>query len=213
MKKYTLEDVEFIRTRAYVTYDEAIGLLDAYEGDVVRVMAELERSGKLKNSKSGDCTPWETIKGLFRKGYEHRMVIRKQSKDVCNFSVIFWIIVLVFAPYITIPALVIALLLGYRISFRHEEGSAKEFNNIAYTAKENIRKAASTIRDEFNGAQQGAEQGTAQADGPTQPQEQETAQSNPHPNAAQPTNANANAQPNPAQSSSVNSQNSDIIIE
>ena len=42
-RKYTLEDVEYIRARADVTYDEAIGLLDAYEGDVVRVMAELER--------------------------------------------------------------------------------------------------------------------------------------------------------------------------
>jgi len=148
-RKYTLEDVEYIRSRASVTYDEAIGLLDAYEGDVVRVMAELERSGKLRSVAGTDSSPWETIKTLFRKGYEHRMVVSKGSRTIANFSIIFWFIVIVFAFYITIPALIFAILFGYKINFRHEAGASKDFQDIAVTAKENIKKAANTIRDEF----------------------------------------------------------------
>lgn len=162
MKKYTLEDVEFIRTRANVTYDEAIGLLDAYEGDVVRVMAELERSGKLKNAaKAGESTFWETLKSLARKGYEHRMIIRKEERVIVNFSLIFWAVVTLFAWYIVIPALLLAVIFGYKIGFRTESGTSKDFANMAYTAKENIKKAAGTIRDEFKDAQAGTSSGTA----------------------------------------------------
>jgi hypothetical protein len=193
-RKYTLEDVEFIRSRANVTYDEAISLLDAYEGDVVRVMAELERSGKLRHGGSAESTPWETIKSIFKKGYEHRMIIRKGEKTIVNFSIIFWIIAVIFAFYVTIPALVIALLLGYRISFRNECGTSDDFKNMAYTAKENIKKAANTIRDEFSGAQTNAQSTQQQNCGSQQ-------------------NAQQNAQPQYNPQPQNNGQRPDIVIE
>lgn len=149
MKKYTLEDVEFIRARSNVTYDEAIALLDAYEGDVVRVMAELERSGKLRGSIAQENNLWESIKRLFRKGYEHRLLIKKNENVIVNFSFVFWIIALIFAPYLVIPAVIVAVALGYKITTKNEAGSSKEFSNMAYTAKENIKKAADTIKNEF----------------------------------------------------------------
>jgi|GEM_PF-1022093 len=144
-RKYTLEDVEYIRARANITYDEIIGLLDAYEGDVVRVMAELERSGKLKSKHSSERSFWEALKSLLRKGYINRMVVRKENKTIANFSIIFMLIAVVFAFYVTIPALIVAILLGYKISFVKDPDAISDFSNIVYSAK----KTAQAVRDEI----------------------------------------------------------------
>ena len=144
-RKYTLEDVEYIRSRSNVTYDEIIALLDAYEGDVVRVMAELERSGKLRSGISTEKSFGETLKGLLRKGYENRMVVRKGDRIISNFSIIFMLIALCFAFHVTIPALLFAVIFGYKINFKKEEAAVKDFNNIIYTTK----KAAESVKNEF----------------------------------------------------------------
>ena len=134
-RKYTLEEVEYIRTKANVTYDEVIALLDAYEGDVVRVMAELERAGKLHSKSSSEKSFGVTLKALLRKGYENRMVVRKGDRTIANFSIIFMLVALCFAFHLTIPALLFAVLFGYKINFRKEEGAAKDFSDIIYTTK------------------------------------------------------------------------------
>ena len=189
-RKYTLEDVEYIRTRANVTYDEVIALLDAYEGDVIRVMAELERSGKLKSMGSNGKSFGETLKGLLRKGYENRMVVSKGERVVANFSIIFMLIALCFAFYVTIPALIFAIVFGYKVSFKKEAGAAKDFSDIIYTTK----KAAESVKNEFKDEKDQkaeAEQTQAQAQPEqTQPQQAQT----------QPQQAQAQAQPQQAQS-------------
>ena len=100
-----------------------IALLDAYEGDVVRVMAELERAGKLHSKSSSEKSFGVTLKALLRKGYENRMVVRKGDRTIANFSIIFMLVALCFALHLTIPALLFAVLFGYKINFRKEEGA------------------------------------------------------------------------------------------
>lgn len=172
MKKYTLEDVEYIRNRAYCTYDEVIGMLDAYEGDVPRVLAELERQGKLKSKSAAqqENSLWETIKGWLRSGYEHRVVVRKRDMVIINLSILFIIICLLLAPHVVIPAALILLILGYKVNFRRERGAGQEFDNFAYTAKENIRNAGHIFTDSKTERQ-----------APPQPQPQPQAQPQPRP--------------------------------
>ncbi|MGI6576861.1 MAG: DUF4342 domain-containing protein [Eubacteriales bacterium] len=147
-RKYTLEDVEYIRARANVTYDEVIGLLDAYEGDVVRVMAELERSGKLRAKHSTEKSFWESLKSLLRKGYVNRMIVRREDKTIANFSIIFMLIAVIFAFYVTIPALIVAIILGYKISFKKEPDAVKDFSNIVYSAKKTAEAVKNEITEE-----------------------------------------------------------------
>lgn len=169
-RKYTLEEVEYIRTKANVTYDEVIALLDAYEGDVVRVMAELERAGKLHSKSSSEKSFGVTLKALLRKGYENRMVVRKGDRTIANFSIIFMLVALCFAFHLTIPALLFAVLFGYKINFRKEEGAAKDFSDIIYTTK----KAAESVKNEFrsDSTKDQADQAD-QAEQAEQPQNQE----------------------------------------
>ena len=148
MKRYTLDDVEYIRSRAYCTYDEAIALLDMYEGDVARVLAELERQGKLKNAgRKKDEGFGETLKRLLRSGYEHRVVVKKGERVILNLSVITVGLCLILAPHLVIIGGVLLLVLGYQFRLRNEVGMSREFDDMAYTAKENIRNAGQAFRD------------------------------------------------------------------
>ena len=45
-KKYTLEDVETLRAKTGVSYEEAVTLLDKYDGDMARALIELEKRGR-----------------------------------------------------------------------------------------------------------------------------------------------------------------------
>ena len=40
-KKYSLEDIETLRARSDVSYEEAVFLLDKYDGDITRALIEL----------------------------------------------------------------------------------------------------------------------------------------------------------------------------
>ena len=206
-RKYTLEDVEYIRARADVTYDEVIGLLDAYEGDVVRVMAELERSGKLRSKHSSEKTLWESLKSLLRKGYINRMVVRREDKTIANFSIIFMLIAVIFAFYVTIPALLLAILLGYRISFTKDPDVVKDFSNIVYSAK----KTAQAVKEEIKGngkgdqANDGAQNSGQQSD-PQQASRNQTSTQQANPQQPPQNQANTQQYTRPT-------QDDDIIIE
>ncbi len=48
MAAYTIEDIELIRRKSGISYQEAVSLLDYHNGNVARALIDLERSGKLK---------------------------------------------------------------------------------------------------------------------------------------------------------------------
>ena len=48
MSGYTLEDIDIIRRKSGISYQEAVALLDYHNGNVARALVDLERSGKLK---------------------------------------------------------------------------------------------------------------------------------------------------------------------
>ena len=57
MDAYTIEDVELLRRKGGMTYQEAVALLEYHNGDMARALIDLEKHGRLKeednNGKEG----------------------------------------------------------------------------------------------------------------------------------------------------------------
>lgn len=45
MASYTIEDIELIRRKSGISYQEAVSLLDYHNGNVARALVDLERNG------------------------------------------------------------------------------------------------------------------------------------------------------------------------
>ncbi|MDL2273939.1 DUF4342 domain-containing protein [Oscillospiraceae bacterium OttesenSCG-928-G22] len=150
MKKFTLEDAEYIRSRADISYDEVIALLEAYEGDVVQVMADLERQGKLKAPAHEESTPMGLIKKLFKKGFNYRFIVKRETETILNISILFSLFSLVLAPHVFIVGLIVALLLGYKISFKSRSFDM-DLGTAARTAKETVQKAVKSFSEPEEG--------------------------------------------------------------
>ena len=50
MERYTVEQVEFLRQRADITYEEALEVLERCNGDLTRCLVDLERRGKIRRT-------------------------------------------------------------------------------------------------------------------------------------------------------------------
>ena len=55
MAAYTIEDIELIRRKSGISYQEAVALLDYHNGNVARALVDLERNGRLKENISQEA--------------------------------------------------------------------------------------------------------------------------------------------------------------
>ncbi len=124
-KSYTLEDVETLRNKAGIRYEEAVELLDKYDGDTTRALIELEKRGRLslppqdRSSTLDDI--WEYIKQLWNKGWATRIRVERQGDVMVNLSVTALLIFVVLGPYAMIAALVLVLLSGCNLRVQGAE--------------------------------------------------------------------------------------------
>lgn len=61
MANYTIEQVDYLREKADVSYEEAVSLLEQYQGDLTRCLIDLERNGRIrKGQSSGKGSNWNS---------------------------------------------------------------------------------------------------------------------------------------------------------
>jgi hypothetical protein len=48
MAKYTLEQIDYLREKATISYEEAMETLERFDGDLARCLVDLERRGRIK---------------------------------------------------------------------------------------------------------------------------------------------------------------------
>ena len=51
MEPYTIEDIELLRKKSGLSYQEAVALLDYHNGSLARAIIDLEKSGRLKKEE------------------------------------------------------------------------------------------------------------------------------------------------------------------
>ena len=132
MAAYTIEDVELLRRKGGMTYQEAVALLEYHDGNLARALIDLEKNGRLKDetaanrstaktAASGSAQKHAEVKekalNLLQKLYRCRAKVHKGNVTVVNLSVLYAGACLLFAPHITIAGIIIAMILGYRFSF------------------------------------------------------------------------------------------------
>lgn len=123
-RKYTLEDVETLRNKAGVSYEDAVALLDKYDGDVARALIELEKRGQLGQSaqnarfSADEAGAW--IKRMWNKGMTTRVIVERKGTVLINLSAMFLLLMLILGPYAVIAAFILMLVSGCSVSVKAE---------------------------------------------------------------------------------------------
>lgn len=139
-----MKNVDFLRERTNVTYEEAITVLERNEGDVMRALVELEHEGRVNvqhtttageqdqsegENRQAHCDvnqAKEKASSFFNKACQTRLVIEKESENgekstVANLSAPFAVGVTVLAPYITLASAALSVASGYQVRVKKDE--------------------------------------------------------------------------------------------
>jgi hypothetical protein len=149
MAHYTIEDIEILRQKSGLSYEEAVNLLEYHNGSLARSLVDLERNGRLRDEQPrpyGHARKYHR-RGLFITLFRLRVKINKDNAPVINLSVLFMIFALLVAPWLVVISLVAALVMGYRINIERDsaEFGNESLDDIVKNAGSNMRNAARTI--------------------------------------------------------------------
>ncbi len=159
MASYTIEDIEYIRRKSGISYQEAIALLDYHNGDVMRALVDLERNGKLGDSARAAAEHQPAAedykeRAARRGGFlSTRLVITGSGRVVANVSIIFVIIASLVSFWLVIGALIACVFLGYRISISTvSDENNEKLDRMVRGAADNVKRTASSIAHNVNAA-------------------------------------------------------------
>ena len=97
MEPYTIEDIEMLRRKSGLSYQEAVALLDYHSGSVARALIDLEKHGKIREETNNEKEGTKNMNGnskknetkektlnLLQKLYRTRVKIRKGDTGIFN---------------------------------------------------------------------------------------------------------------------------------
>ena len=153
--RYTIEDIEILRKKSGITYEEAVNLLEYHDGSLARSLVDLERNGKLK--KDGSPAVTGGFHGVMDFLLRLHLKITKGDTCIVNLNALVMIIAALAAPYLVLAGLILSLVLGYKLRL-NRSASADSVEEMLKTARKNVRQTVSRFTQE-------SEQQTEQADG------------------------------------------------
>ena len=175
MANYTVEQIEYLREKAYLTYEEALEVLERFNGDLTRCLVDLERRGRIRpaprsganrprphprqsepefkkeakerRAAKGQSSDWNGIVSTF---LHTNVIVTKDGDTIANLPVLFVLLVFLFAPHVMIPSILLMFVLGCRLNIktkRKDESVEQEIKDIVDKAAENIRKTADSFAE------------------------------------------------------------------
>jgi hypothetical protein len=158
--KVTLEQIDLLRKRANVSYEDAKEALEKFEGDIVEALVYLEKENKIKSKDKRDCRSdfWERLKSIIKKGNKTKFVIKNNKNTVINIPLTLAIIVTVFATPFVIIGLIAALLTKHRISIIRVDGENLEVNKVIDKMTSAVNDMASQSQSDKNENKKDTEQ-------------------------------------------------------
>ncbi len=159
MEHYTIEDIELIRRKSGISYQEAVALLDYHNGNVARALVDLERNGRIKPESAQRASAQTRSKksafsSLMTRLYQCRLKIKKGSVTIANFSLLFSAVALIISPHIVILGIILCLILGYHISFvkRDADFATENLERMVKNAAQNVKSSVGDIARGFSDA-------------------------------------------------------------
>lgn len=160
MERYTIEDVEVIRKKSGISYEEAVNLLEYHNGNLAKALIDLERNGRLDDShrfKGFHATVdlndgGKKAMNFVQKLYNKRFVVKKGKTDIVNLSLLYMIPFALFAPHAAVVSLVVIFVFGYRIKFQSgtEQFSDVRLDQLVKNAAQNVKDTFSDITSDFS---------------------------------------------------------------
>lgn len=176
MASYTIEDIELIRRKSGISYQEAVSLLDYHNGNVARALVDLERSGRLKpdaareEEKSAEKQTRVDAHSSHQNGFLHfinklyraRVKIARQSIPILNISLLFTIVAALISPHLLILSAILILLLGYRVSFEKSDPdfAGENMDRMVKNAASNVRNTVDEFARGFQAGMNGKSEST-----------------------------------------------------
>lgn len=165
MAAYTIEDIELIRRKSGISYQEAVALLDYHNGNVARALVDLERNGRLKEGaeapkKKGGANAHmdveinkSNVMNLVHKCFRARVKIRREDTPILNVSALFAALAVLISPHLVIVGAIIALVLGYKFSFdKHDHAfDGENLERTVRSAAENVKSSVNDFTKSFQG--------------------------------------------------------------
>lgn len=172
MARYSIEDIEILRRKSGITYEEAVNLLEYHNGSVARSLVDLEKNGKLKKKAAprGSSSGESGFKGIFTFLYQTRIKANRGDLVILNVSALVVIITLLSAPHIAIGGLIACLALGYHLSFEKNspDFASDNFDNLVKKAKDTVTNTVDNISRSFSAKEErDAAAGSGAASGTT----------------------------------------------
>ena len=172
MAQYTVEDIEILRQKSGISYEEAINLLEYHSGSLARALVDLEKNGRLRENKNSHGKHYKKNHrsgGLFSFLYRMRLKVTKDDITILNVSSLFIIFTACTAFWVLIIGLVVAMVLGYRISV---ERNSKDFQgenveDIVRNASSNVKNSAFSFARDMGMMNNQKEESAAPAAEPT----------------------------------------------
>ena len=184
MASYTIEDIEMIRRKSGISYEEAVALLDYHNGNIVYALMDLQRNGKLKEDasdqplddgavRSGTHRRKKGFLGALQWLYQTRIKIRKGETPIVNLSVLFMIAALFFSPKLAVIGLIVSLLCGYKINLDKNDPAftSDSFEGMVRNAADNVRQSVNGFARDIAQASAAGQAGTAGQSGAGKPKE------------------------------------------
>lgn len=157
MAQYTIADIEILRQKSGISYEEAVNLLEYHNGSLARSLVDLEKNGRLRdvpNQKAYD-THCRRHRSMFDALFRFRLVMRKGDITVLNLSVLFLLFALFTAPWLVVIGTLVALVLGYRIATDRESSAFSQdtLESMLHRAGDNVRNTVNTFARDCNSKQ------------------------------------------------------------
>lgn len=152
MESYTIEDIEIIRRKSGISYEEAVNLLEYHNGNLARALVDLERNGRMKSeqetkTEKNHSTDKQKVSNFFTRMFRFRFMVKKGDVIILNLSLLFSLVTLIISPHLFLLGMIMVFILGYKISFVR---SSKDFagdnlEKMVKNAAQNVKQTVSSF--------------------------------------------------------------------
>lgn len=145
-----IEDVDELRKRANVSYEDATDALEKCNGNMLEALIYLEKQNKVKTSE-GECgNLFHKIGQIIKKGNNTLMIFKKGERVVVSLPVTIAVLITVFAPYISLIGVILALFTGHRIRFEGKNVESNKVNNALEKVSDMVDSAKKKLTEDVN---------------------------------------------------------------
>ncbi|MGH4138816.1 DUF4342 domain-containing protein [Clostridium sp.] len=146
-----LEQIDELRKRANISYEDAKNALEQSGGDLISALVYLEKQNKIKPEEipSSEIKFLKKIKKLIKKGNETKLIVKKDDSVVLNICVTLGIIVTVVATPVVIAATILAIVTNHKIRIQKKNSEDSQVNKVFDKMSLAVNKVTTKIKEEM----------------------------------------------------------------